>query len=88
MKLDHLESFVRSGQAHGRTVTAPPVLLSRIRLAEGTVDTDADTGAELAELVAGEARSQRSAANVLPVAVRAKPSNSSSKRPTGSQLYA
>jgi hypothetical protein len=69
MKLDHLESFVRSGQAHGRTVTAPPMLLSRIRLAEGTVDTDADTGAELAELVAGEARAQRSAANVLPVAV-------------------
>lgn len=69
MKLDHFESFVRSGQAQGRTRTTPEVLLTRVRLLEGTIDTDEAIAAELVELVVGEARAQRSAANVVPVAV-------------------
>ncbi|MFT4230754.1 MAG: HD domain-containing protein [Microbacterium sp.] len=69
MKLDHLDSFVRSGQAHGRTMTPPAALLSRLRVVDGTVDTDASTADELVVLVAGEARAQRSTANVLPVTV-------------------
>lgn len=69
MKLDHLDSFLRSGQAHGRTRTMPSQLLPRLRLDGGTVDTDLETAAELARLVAAEARAQRSRADVLPVAV-------------------
>ena len=67
--LDHLDSFLRSGQAHGRTRTAPPVLLSRLGLVEGGVDTDAGTARELTDLVVGEAHAQRSPANVVASAV-------------------
>lgn len=69
MKLDHLDSFLRSGQAHGRTRCLPSMLLQRLRLLDGTVDTDAETGAELVRLAVIEARAQRSPADVLPVAV-------------------
>ncbi|PCC33758.1 HD domain-containing protein [Brachybacterium alimentarium] len=69
MKLDHLDSFLRSGQAHGRTRSLPAMVLSRLRLLEGTVDTDAETGAELVRLAVAEARAQRSPADVVPVAV-------------------
>ncbi|GAA1490827.1 HD domain-containing protein [Brachybacterium sacelli] len=69
MKLDHLDSFLRSGQAHGRTRTMPSRILPRLRLDGGTVDTDLETAVELARLVAAEARAQRSPADVLPVAV-------------------
>ncbi|MGO1200524.1 MAG: HD domain-containing protein [Dermabacteraceae bacterium] len=69
MKLDHLDSFLRSGQAHGRTRDLPSTLLERLRLHDGTVDTDPRTGAELVRLAVAEARAQRSPADVLPVAV-------------------
>lgn len=69
MKLDHLDSFVRSGQAHGRTVIPPPEILASCRLVDGGVDTDAETAAELTRLVIAEARAQRAAPNVVPVAV-------------------
>lgn len=69
MKLDHLDSFVRSGQAHGRTVIAAPELLSRCRLRDGGVDTDRTTADELVRLVVAEARAQRAAPNVVPIAV-------------------
>lgn len=69
LKLDHFESFVRSGHAQGRTATSPSELLARVRLLDGTIDTDEATAAELVGLVAAEARAQRSAANVAPVAV-------------------
>ncbi|MDN5686876.1 MAG: HD domain-containing protein [Brachybacterium sp.] len=69
MKLDHLDSFLRSGQAHGRTRDLPGRMLRRLRLDDGTVDTDRETAAELARLVAAEARAQRSWADVLAVAV-------------------
>ncbi|MGP9683822.1 HD domain-containing protein [Brachybacterium sp. AOP3-A1-3] len=69
MKLDHLDSFLRSGQAHGRTRGLPSDLLERLRLRDGTVDTDPRTGAELVRLAVAEARAQRSPADVLPVAV-------------------
>lgn len=69
MKLDHLDSFLRSGQAHGRTRGLPSTLLENLRLRDGTVDTDPRTGAELVRLAVAEARAQRSPADVLPVAV-------------------
>ncbi|MGO1285996.1 MAG: HD domain-containing protein [Brachybacterium tyrofermentans] len=69
MKLDHLDSFLRSGQAHGRTRGLPSELLEHLRLRDGTVDTDPRTGAELVRLAVAEARAQRSPADVIPVAV-------------------
>lgn len=69
MKLDHLDSFVRSGQAHGRTVLLPPELLSRCRLRDGGVDADRATADELIRLVIAEARAQRDAPNIVPIAV-------------------
>lgn len=69
MKLDHLDSFLRSGQAHGRTRGLPSDLLEHLRLRDGTVDTDPRTGAELVRLAVAEARAQRSPADVIPVAV-------------------
>ena len=69
MKLDHLDSFVRSGQAHGRTVLAAPELLSCCHLRDGGVDTDRTTADELIRLVVAEARAQRAAPNVVPIAV-------------------
>jgi len=69
MKLDHLDSFVRSGQAHGRTDVRPSELLARCRLHDGGVDTDRETADELVRLVVAEARAQRAAPNVVPIAV-------------------
>lgn len=69
LKLDHLDSFLRSGQAHGRTRELPSLLLGRLRLIGGTVDTDEETGTELVRLAVNEARAQRSTADVTPVAV-------------------
>jgi len=67
--IDHLDSFVRSGQANGRTVTSPPLLLENLRLTNGTVNTDADTARELVRLIVAEARAQRSPVNVVCSAV-------------------
>lgn len=69
LKLDHLDSFLRSGQAHGRTRSLPSTLLERLRLRDGTVDTDEETALEIERLVLCEARAQRSPANIVPVAV-------------------
>ncbi|MGP9537138.1 HD domain-containing protein [Brachybacterium sp. AOP43-C2-M15] len=69
MKLDHLDSFVRSGQAHGRTVIPPWRILADCRLLDGAVHTTASTAAELVRLVVAEARAQRSAPDIVPVAV-------------------
>ncbi len=66
LKLDHLDSLVRSGRAHGRTTEAPPATLARLEIVDGCVHTDADTGQYLAELVAGEARWLCSVTNVVP----------------------
>ena len=65
LRLDHLESFVRSARAHGRTRQPPPVTLARLRVLDGAVDTDTDTAAYLTDLVAGEARSQCSPSNIV-----------------------
>ena len=69
MGLDHLESFLRSGQAHGRTREMPSTTLGRLRLVDAVVDTDAATAAYLAVLVAGEAASQCSPINLIATAV-------------------
>ncbi len=69
MRLDHLESFVRSERSHGRTTEPPPATLARLRLRDGAVDTDADTAAALTELVLAEARSQTSRVNLVTTAV-------------------
>ena len=69
LKLDHLDSFLRSGQAHGRTTTPPHELLRRLRLVDGAVDADPVTAAEVTDLAVREARAQRSAANLVPVTV-------------------
>ncbi|NYH77509.1 hypothetical protein FHR84_000823 [Actinopolyspora biskrensis] len=55
LKLDHVESFVRSGQAHGRLVERPSTTLERLRIVDGVVNTDPATATYLAELAAGEA---------------------------------
>ena len=67
--IDHLDSFVRSGQANGRTITSPPLLLEKLRLTNGVVDTDVATARELIRLIVAEARAQRSSVNVVCSAV-------------------
>ena len=69
LKLDHLESLVRSGRAHGRTRQAPPDTLTRLEVVDGAVSTDLATGHYLAELVAGEARWLCSTINAVPSGV-------------------
>lgn len=69
LKLDHLESLVRSGRAHGRTRQAPPETLARLEVVDGAVSTDFSTGQYLAELVAGEARWLCSTVNAVPSGV-------------------
>ncbi|MGW8378277.1 HD domain-containing protein [Streptomyces sp. ODS28] len=66
LKLDHLDSLVRSGRAHGRTAQPPPYTLDRVRIADGRVSTDADTGGYLAGLVADENRWLCSHTNAVP----------------------
>lgn len=65
LRLDHLESFVRSGRSHGRTTEPPPTTLGRLRVTEGAVDTDERTAEYIADLVAAEARSHLSEINVI-----------------------
>jgi uncharacterized protein len=55
LKLDHLESFLRSGRAHARLVEPPPQTLRRLRVSGGAVHTDRGTARYLAELALGEA---------------------------------
>ncbi|MCG7310823.1 HD domain-containing protein [Brachybacterium sp. ACRRE] len=69
LKLDHLDSFLRSGQVHGRTTTSPREMLGRMRLIDGAVDTDEQTADELVDLIVAEARHQRAPSNVVPIAV-------------------
>ncbi len=66
LKLDHLDSFVRSGRTHGRTRQPPGTTLRRVTVIHGAVSTDADTAVYLAELIGGEARRHCSTANVVP----------------------
>ncbi|SMC74073.1 HD domain-containing protein [Kibdelosporangium aridum] len=56
LKLDHLESFLRSGRVHGRLMEPPPQTLKRLWVSEGAVHTDLATATYLAELATGEAR--------------------------------
>jgi hypothetical protein len=65
LRLDHLESWVRSGHAHGRTREPPSDTLARLRLRDGAVDTDPATAAYLVELAVGEARWRTSTPNVI-----------------------
>ena len=69
MGLDHLESFLRSGAAHGRTREMPCATLGRLRLVDAVVDTDAATAGYLVDLVAAEAASQCSPINLIATAV-------------------
>jgi hypothetical protein len=69
LKLDHLESFVRSGRAHARLREPAPATLARLRLADGEVHTDQDTARYLAELAVGEAEYLCSWENVVATAV-------------------
>lgn len=69
LKLDHLDSFVRSGQAHGRTRQPPAMTLQQIRVVDGAVSTDAATAGYLAELIGAEARRHCSMANAVPIGV-------------------
>jgi len=69
LKLDHLESFLRSGQAHGRTRELPSATLERLDLLNGAVSTNSSTAAYLSELIVGEARSQSSAQNIVTTGV-------------------
>ncbi|WP_299302963.1 hypothetical protein [uncultured Brachybacterium sp.] len=47
LKLDHLDSCARSGQAHGRIAVLQAEILAHSRLLDGEVDTDDETAAEL-----------------------------------------
>jgi hypothetical protein len=69
MRLDHFESFLRSGRTHGRTSEAPAITLSKVRLEHGAIDTGPETGAYLADLVLAEAQSQSSELNVVATTV-------------------
>lgn len=64
LRLDHLESFIRSGRTHGRTTEPPSTTVGKLRVVRGTVDTDPVTAGYLADLAVGEARSQTSPANI------------------------
>ena len=67
--LDHLDSFGRSGHAHGWSVEPAEALLSRLRLVDGVVDTDPTTAGILAGYAVQEARSQCAEPNVVAYAV-------------------
>jgi hypothetical protein len=69
LKMDHLDSFVRSGRTHGTTRQPPAETLHRVTVIDGAVSTDADTAGYLLELIGGEARRHCSPANALPVGV-------------------
>ncbi|WP_185277222.1 HD domain-containing protein [Leifsonia shinshuensis] len=69
LSLDHLDSFLRSGQAHGRTQELPAHTLERIDLHDGAVATDRDTAAYLADLIVDEAGWQSSPVNVVATGV-------------------
>lgn len=69
LRLDHLESLVRSGHTHGRTDQPAHLMLGRLRLIDGVVDTDRDTADLLAELIVGEARAQASPVNMIATGV-------------------
>ncbi|MCE7003822.1 HD domain-containing protein [Kibdelosporangium philippinense] len=56
LKLDHLESFLRSGRAHGRLTESPPETLRRLWVSSGAVHTDLATAKYLGELAIGEAQ--------------------------------
>ncbi len=68
-KLDHLDSWVRSAHAHGRTRRPPPEVLARLAVVDGCVSTDPATAEHLVELVVAEARRHTAAVNVVPTAV-------------------
>lgn len=69
LRLDHLESFVRSGRSHGRTTEPPPTTLRHLRVVDGGVDTDPRTAAYLGDLVVAEAVAHLSEPNVVANAV-------------------
>jgi hypothetical protein len=69
LRLDHLESFVRSGRSHGRTTQPPPTTLRHLRVVAGAVDTDGQTASYLRDLIGAEARSHLSEVNVVTNAV-------------------
>ncbi len=69
MKLDHFESFLRSGRVRGGTLEPPSVTLSKVRLVDGAVHTDTATAGYLTDLVVGEAQYQSSVPNVVANAV-------------------
>lgn len=66
LKLDHLDSFVRSGRAHGRTRQPPATTLQQLTIIDGAVNADAVTAGYLAELISAEARRHCSTANAVP----------------------
>lgn len=69
LRLDHLDSFMRSGRVHGRTREPPPITLGRLRIVDGAVETDEKCAGYLAELVVGEALSQSAAHNLVATGV-------------------
>lgn len=69
VKLDHLDSWMRSGRAHGRTRQPPPATLARLDVVDGCISTDAATAGYLVELMIGEAHLHTSAVDVVPTAV-------------------
>ena len=69
LKLDHLDSWMRSARVHGRTREPPPQTLARLRVVAGCVSTDPATAGYLVELMVGEAHLHTSAVNVVPTAV-------------------
>ncbi|PSK82111.1 hypothetical protein CLV63_1445 [Murinocardiopsis flavida] len=69
LKLDHLESFLRSGRAHGRLTEPPARTLARLRVADGAVQTDPATARYLARLAFGEADYLTTWENVVATAV-------------------
>lgn len=69
LRLDHLDSFIRSGRAHGRTTEPPSTTLRKLRLVDGVVDTDPSTADYLKRLTVAEAQAQATEPNLVAVAV-------------------
>lgn len=69
MKLDHFESYVRSGLSNGLTTESPQATLAKVEVRDGAIVADAATAEYVRMLLVSEARYHASDINVIASAV-------------------